>query len=363
MTLLIATDEAGYGPRLGPLVIVATAWRLAPGCDIATADQMLRKPVYIDNIGSFHIDDSKRIFKRAKANAESPASIPSIDRITDAVAHWVSLPIPSIDTPSWLREVAAGDFDSLVKQPWFQTLAAKRLSPQKTSTADPTVDPITETLIRHWASGGWQLVAIASRIIDVASFNAMLDRSGNKADLLSDSTCDLAIKLANQTYDTSDQSVIIQSDRFGGRAYYAGLIQHHCPDYNVRVTAESNQTSSYRLTDSFEPTDPVESKASASNRPSTKSPVRPQTIDWSFTVGGDSFPPVAMSSIIAKSTRERLMSLLNRYFQTQTANDPKLGKNLKPTAGYTVDANRFLSDISAYRITAGIDDQILIRKK
>jgi len=97
MTLLVATDEAGYGPRLGPLVIVATAWRLAAGCDITTADQMLRTPLQIDNIGSFHIDDSKRIFKRAKAHSESSASISSIDRITDAVAHWVSLPIPSVD--------------------------------------------------------------------------------------------------------------------------------------------------------------------------------------------------------------------------------------------------------------------------
>ena len=29
MTLLIGTDEAGYGPNLGPLVVAATAWRIA----------------------------------------------------------------------------------------------------------------------------------------------------------------------------------------------------------------------------------------------------------------------------------------------------------------------------------------------
>lgn len=352
MTLLIATDEAGYGPRLGPLVIVATAWRLTPGCDIASADQMLREPVHIDKVGSFHIDDSKRIFKREKANAETPASISSIDRITDAVAHWISLPIPSIDTPNWIRSVATGDFDSLVKQPWFKSLATK-----PAISNNITTDPISDSLIRHWSQGGWQLVGIAARIIDTASFNAMLDRSGNKADLLSGSTCGLAIDLANQTYQASDESVMIQSDRFGGRAYYAGLIQHQYPDYNVRVLSESSQTSRYRLTDS------TLSNAPQPNRRSGKTKERPTTIEWSFTVGGDSFPPVAMSSIIAKSTRERLMGLLNRYFQTQTTDNPSLGKNLKPTAGYTVDANRFLSNLSAYRIAAGIDDQILIRKK
>ena len=29
MTLVIGTDEAGYGPNLGPLVVAATAWQLA----------------------------------------------------------------------------------------------------------------------------------------------------------------------------------------------------------------------------------------------------------------------------------------------------------------------------------------------
>ena len=29
VTLVIGTDEAGYGPNLGPLVVAATAWQLA----------------------------------------------------------------------------------------------------------------------------------------------------------------------------------------------------------------------------------------------------------------------------------------------------------------------------------------------
>ena len=31
MTYLIGTDEAGYGPNLGPLVISATVWRVPDG--------------------------------------------------------------------------------------------------------------------------------------------------------------------------------------------------------------------------------------------------------------------------------------------------------------------------------------------
>ena len=339
MTLLIATDEAGYGPRLGPLVIVATAWRLADGHAIDNADSKLREPIQIEGIGSFYIDDSKRIFKRVKAAAGDSAAISSIDRITDAVASWVSLPTPSENLSHWLRKIAPHDFDALVKQPWFESLSVDDGLPAKISR-----DSTSEKLIQHWSGGGWRLVGITARIVDTARFNAMLQSVGNKADILSDLTCSMAIELMSQCYDLKNESVIIQSDRFGGRAYYAGLVQHHCPDYNIQVTAQSSQESTYHLS--------TQQKSNC-----------PPAIDWSFTVKGDSFPPVAMSSIIAKSTRERLMDRFNRYFQAQTSSYRSLGKNLVPTAGYAADANRFLKDISSYRVAAKIDDEILIRKK
>ena len=36
MTLVVGTDEAGYGPNLGPLVVAATCWESA--CDPADAE-------------------------------------------------------------------------------------------------------------------------------------------------------------------------------------------------------------------------------------------------------------------------------------------------------------------------------------
>ena len=37
MTLLIGTDEAGYGPNLGPLVVAATAWWIDARAEAAEA--------------------------------------------------------------------------------------------------------------------------------------------------------------------------------------------------------------------------------------------------------------------------------------------------------------------------------------
>jgi len=47
--------------------------------------------------------------------------------------------------------------------------------------------------------------------------------------------------------------------------------------------------------------------------------------------------PVALASTFAKYVRELAMARLNRYFN---ALDPEL----KPTAGYTTDARRWLAD-------------------
>ena len=32
MTYLIGTDEAGYGPNLGPLLVAASCWKMPAGC-------------------------------------------------------------------------------------------------------------------------------------------------------------------------------------------------------------------------------------------------------------------------------------------------------------------------------------------
>jgi len=344
MTLLIATDEAGYGPRLGPLVVVATAWRLENGFNIQTAHAKLAEPISITPIGNFRIDDSKRLFKQPARNSH-PFPAPSlIDQITDAAANWVSLPLPSEAFWQWLQKVAPHDLAAVVRQPWFEDLPASNGRPSEDTS-------ICRTLIDHWSSGGLRLIGMAVRVIDARRFNQILETAGNKADLLSDMTCSLAISEIRAHRLPGDTLAVIQSDRLGGRAYYGGLIQHHCPGSTIHVVAESPKLSCYRL-------DAVAPELASIDHMGAPSPL---TINWSFTVGGDSYAPVAMSSIIAKSTRERLMGHFNRYFnQLAKQNSPVTGP-LRPTAGYAVDAERFLADIAAIRAKQKISDRTLIR--
>ncbi len=351
MPLLIATDEAGYGPRLGPLVIVATAWRLPHTATPESVHERLSQAVPVEPYGRLQIDDSKRLFVRKPSKQRAVPQPAILDVLTDAAASWAAMPLPSADYRQWLTQLAPDDFVALGQQPWFTALVTP--SPHQDASASSAPQPhhahpasakpdgvaanISQSLIHHWSSGGIQLAGIAARVIDAVTFNALLDSFSNKAELLSHLTCELALKLRRQ--HAGSERAWIFSDRHGGRAYYGSLLQQHSPDWNLRVLHESPRQSCYHLSAAGDDT-------SSSGE-----------IEWSFTVGGDRFAPVALSSIIAKATREQLMQRFNAYFQAEAA------QPLRPTAGYAVDAERFLHDIQEIRTRRALSDGILIRRR
>lgn len=341
MSLLIATDEAGYGPRLGPLVVVATAWQVAPEATIAAAHTRLGQPIVIEPFGELRVDDSKRIFQRKPAASTHRGGLPPpLHLLCDAAAAWAEAPLPGDDLGGWLQQIAPADLTGLKQQPWYAELGPIRRTPcERTAAA-------RQRLVAHWSAGGLRLAGISARVIDAARFNQLLDQFGNKAELLSHTTCALAVELWRQHAGAATRRSDIYSDRHGGRAFYGGLLQHHCPERMLQVIAETPQCSEYRLVGSGAA--PGEACGS---------------LHWRFTVSGDRYPPVALSSIIAKSIRERLMDRFNHYFQAAVAASPSGAGPLRPTAGYAVDAARFLRDTEPIRAALAMRDGMLIRRK
>lgn len=332
MPYLIATDEAGYGPKLGPLVIVATAWKIEDQSTPEQAFANLRVPFLDGRCGWLHVDDSKRTFKRHK-NVD-PGRIPILDQVCCGASRWASLPDPLDRFPDWLKSVAADDFPSVSATPWLRDLSIDRSD--KSTLADKEAD---EKLIHHWSSPGVSLQSIQARIITAARFNKLIDRGYNKADLLTEATCRLAFDLVSKAA-VAQSRVIIRSDRHGGRAFYGAALQHVCDGSLLRVVQEGKPVSRYELL--HENSQGVE-----------------QTLDWSFTIGGDSFAPVAMSSMLAKWVREHAMNQLNRYFSERMPS----GQTLSPTAGYPSDADRFLNELVKAGLRHAILDSDLIRKR
>ena len=66
MAYLIGTDEAGYGPFLGPLIIATSVWQV-PDLEIDLAERFQQSDTGGDTAASelpVVIDDSKRVYKR-----------------------------------------------------------------------------------------------------------------------------------------------------------------------------------------------------------------------------------------------------------------------------------------------------------
>lgn len=326
--LLIATDEAGYGPKLGPLVITATTWQIPDATH--SKDELTRR---YEPIAQAHdlrgtkvvVNDSKAVYKpkpNAKLAGDRLGQLHAIVSVANQICQH------PIQVDDWLAQVT-DDMASILATPWLQETSAIEFL-----RGDDVAD-----VASRWTANQVDLIDVKTRVITAAKFNEACDRGMNKADLLSESTLGLVRDLIQRHGD--GQPIKVFCDRHGGRRYYAGVLQHLFADSSVQVCEECKSKSTYRMTSES------------------------LDCDVDFSVKGDSFTPVALSSIIAKYTRERMMEAFNCYFgdlydkhQAGSKSQP-----LCPTAGYPTDASRFLSDIESIITAEKIDRAKLIRQR
>lgn len=330
---LIAVDEAGYGPQLGPLVVVGTIWHRQepfhqePGQDSLNREfTPIRESVKVDGT-SIRVDDSKRVFKRKAASSGEHDALGVLHRIASVAWHAMAAPSPakSRSLSKLIRELAAQDITSLKSSPWLQSLARQQTLPGDLSR-QLTDRALCEDAIAAWHTSPWRLVGTEARMINAQSFNDFCsgnqDREarGNKSDLLCETSLTLAASLRNRFAKPADEPVSFFFDRQGGRRYYGPAIEKFLFDDRVEAIHEL----------------PAESRYRVSHNPTATG----HTIH--FTVKGDRFTPVALSSLVAKYLREVAMSALNDYFRVRW--DESFGE-FKPTAGYPVDAQRFIGSV------------------
>ena len=346
MTLVIGTDEAGYGPNLGPLVVAATAWRVA--ADAADAERVLATAVaeaLADHEGPLWAD-SKRIYRGGDGFA-------ALER-----GALVALTLAGGGLPrSWpeLAVALVGDRDPEPTPPETARLASTALPADADAGA---CLELTARLGPRLTAGAATLVAVRCRVIQPAAFNALLDAGLNKSDILSHTTLQLAADLAargktppgpSSTWPTGEQAevphgrqsphlaaadvfqslpdagggepTLVWCDRHGGRRRYAPLLARHFAEPLVRVVEETASHSAYEL------------------------PAAACRVE--FDVGGESRTPVAVASMTAKYVRELAMRAFNAHWSA-------LDATLAPTAGYPVDAARWRRQATPTVTAAGI---------
>ena len=298
MTLVIGTDEAGYGPNLGPLVIGATAWHVA--AEPAAVEALLAaaasaaRPTGADVLWG----DSKRIYRAG-------AGLADLERGVLVAAALAGGGEPA-GWPAFAATlgVAAGGPLASVALPRHRH--------------DPTCGQRAARLQGPLGALGVTLVALRCRIVEPAEFNALLDQGLNKSDILSQATLGLASAVAGAAAAT--EPLVIWCDRHGGRRRYAPLVARGFGVPLVQPLVETPERSSYR----FGADHLIE-----------------------FTVGGEARLPVAVASMTAKYVRELAMAAFNEGWQRRQP-------GLAATAGYPLDARRWRTEAAATVAAAGI---------
>jgi hypothetical protein len=302
VTLVIGTDEAGYGPNLGPLVIAATAWRMTAG--EASAEEQLASAVARAAYGLW--GDSKKIYRGG-------AGFGALEHGA-LVAATLTQPdhAPPTDWHSLAAVIDAGEASEPPEQAFVERLSLPRY------THEPCCRDHARTIAGSLEAAGVEILAVRCRIIQPIAFNAMLATGLNKSDILSQVTLDVAATLATRA--TPDEPCLIWCDRHGGRRRYAPLVGRAFGLPLVRPLEETATTSCYAL---------------------------PPAGRIEFTVGGEARIPVAAASMTAKYVRELSMLAFNEFWGQRLP-------GLAATAGYPVDAARWRRDAAGAVTASGI---------
>ncbi len=320
MAYLIGTDEAGYGPFLGPLVIATSVWQVPDlevdlrdhfGGETGTFPEDVSLPVVID--------DSKRVFKRQRG----------LGTLEHTVLPALATTLPGSGSPaSWRslwHQLAPGSEKVLNELPWYQDFDVAI----PTGIEAAVVDEVTEQLRSFWKRVNVRLLRLQAVALFPPQFNEEVEQYGGKGELLTRQTLDL---VRRQVSTLEGEPILIQCDKHGGRNYYGPALQEAFPEYLVEVRRESRAQSVYRW-------GPPE-----------------QRTEICFTAKGDSFLPAALASMAAKYLRELAMQAFNAYWCERLP-------SLQPTAGYPADARRFKEEIAQVQAAEKISDAILWRNR
>ncbi len=333
MPYLVGTDEAGYGPNLGPLVVSATVWRVDSiqdkdvfgklkecVCHAGKAQKKSRTKDQESNgaIPNVVIGDSKDLYKPGKGLGGLEQGVfTCLAAVQKKPRTWRTI----------FKTLAREDFGDLSELPWYHDFDDKL-------PVDMTKDDVStraNRLVATCEQTDCCPVNIASRVVFPRLFNEMCEQYGNKASTLSQTTLQLVRSVLAHLPD--DEPVYILCDKHGGRNKYGPILNDVFPETLAMVRSEGRDESEYQL----------------GHGDSRRELVFRAKADVDFL-------PTALASMVSKYLRELSMRAFNAFWISHI-------DGLKPTAGYPVDAKRFKKAIEPVQSKLGIDDHILWRSR
>ena len=323
MGYLIGTDEAGYGPNLGPLVISATLWETQDGVGgeelyRRLGETISRRPQRAVGNGPapLVIGDSKALYQSGKG-------LRLLER-----GLWAAFALlerrPRTEAEVW-DLLAAGDAADRSAEAGY----ARDETPLPLEADAEEVHSRIPSLRAALDAAGVRLLDVQSLAIFPGHFNELVRQIGSKGTVLSRATLDLAASLARPL---PDGPIAILCDKHGGRDRYLPLLAESFSQPLIEVLAEGRMESAYRF-----------------------GPAR-RPVEIRFAAKGESHLPAALASMASKYFRELAMRSLNAFWRRHAP-------HVAPTAGYPQDAVRFKREIADAQARLGIDDHWIWRTK
>jgi ribonuclease HII len=243
-------DEAGYGPTLGPLCVVAV--------QVAGADPACLHAVFADT----GVRDSKRVHR--------PGDLTPLEEVCLPALAWLTGTPPG--TAAELFALLGEDRRQRQQAPWM-------------AAAEDLVLPLAARAPVAWTVAGISPLGLGGRIVHPLAYNLALGSGINKAELELSLVREL---LAGLRRDELSSTVV---DRLGGRRYYRELVQAAWPEDLVMVEDEGPAASSYLC------------RCGAGEH----------RVAF-LVDGESASPLTALASCLAKYARELHMLLFNRWF-------------------------------------------------
>ncbi len=320
MAYLIGTDEAGYGPNLGPLLVSASVWQVGDvDCElyrelesVVTSEKQHREKT---EASKFAIADSKMLYKPRGGLAGLELPLFSTVQELSADATW---------RDCW-RSLTDGNCDEIDQLPWYRDFDCSLPIDANLNEVAKCRESFASCMSTH----AIELVTLRSVAVFPQRFNQLVDECDSKGAALSNVTLDLVADLIREL---DSDPICVVCDKHGGRNSYAGFLQPRFDDRLVRVCHESRPESSYYI----------------------GTPKQPIAI--SFRSKGESFLPSALASIASKYLRELAMLAFNEFWL-------KRQPDLRPTAGYPMDAKRFRLDVAETKRRLAIHDDEFWRNR
>ena len=320
MRYLVATDEAGYGPNLGPLVVTCLVWETPDDWHHEDLYRHLAAAVSADrpqrDDDRLWVADSKRVYQpRGSLQFLESAAWSAL-----LAMHGV---LPTNWRDLWQTSLPGGA-QAFLHIPWYADDVPALPCKVNCHEIRRQGSQLVATLANH----GARWVGLAVRAVTASEFNARLACLPNKATLLTETTLDLVFGELSRL----SGNVSILCDKHGGRSRYSQALQPYC-DSLVQVRCESRETSHYGWNTERGP------------------------VEIHFRSKADSLLLPAWASMVSKYLRELAMQAFNRFWNAASQAE------LRPTAGYPQDARRFVDEIAQVQAHLGIAASTLWRQR